>query len=156
MPSFHLFQMLTGDAMGNPNLSFESFDGRLRQAAEDALTSLESPGRKRVSVDLDPQLASVLARFLATALERGGVAYGPLGTELSPNQAGKILGLSRPLVVRRMEDGRLPFHYVGTHRRGTLGDVLQLKAGEDEKNSLMADIYRDFEEIGDLEPKTSP
>jgi hypothetical protein len=147
--------MLVGDVMGNANLSFESFDGKLRRAAEDALASLGNSGRKRVSVDLDPQLASVLAKFLATALERGGVAYGPLGTELSPNQAGKILGLSRPLVVLRREDGRLPFHYLGTHRRCTLGDVLRLRAEEDEKNMLMADIYRDFEEIGNLESKTS-
>jgi excisionase family DNA binding protein len=132
--------------MDNPRLSFESFDGNLRQAAEDALASLGQPSNGDVSVELDPQLASVLARFLTTALERGGVAYGPLGTNLSPSQAGKILGLSRPLVVRRMEDGRLPFHYVGAHRRCTLGDVLRLKAREDEQSKLMAEIYRDFEE----------
>jgi excisionase family DNA binding protein len=144
--------------MGTAHLNFESFDGRLRRAAEDALGLLRDLGRarKRASVTLDPQIASVLARFLNTALERGGVAYGPLGTELSPSQAGKILGLSRPLVVRRMEDGRLPFHYVGTHRRCTLGDVLSLKAKEDEQNRLMTEIYHDFEEIGDIDAEPSP
>lgn len=144
--------------MDTPHLNFESFDGRLRRAAEDALGSLRELGgtRKPVPVTLDPQIAAVLARFLDAALERGGVAYGPLGTELSPSQAGKILGLSRPLVVRRMEDGRLPFHYVGTHRRCTLADVLGLKAREDERNRLMAEIYQDFEEIGDIDAEPSP
>ncbi|MET3524110.1 hypothetical protein [Mesorhizobium abyssinicae] len=82
--------------METAHLNFESFDGRLRRAAEDALGSLRELGKakKRVPVTLDPQIASVLARFLNTALERSGVAYGPLGTELSPSQAGKILGLS--------------------------------------------------------------
>lgn len=144
--------------MGTAHLIFESFDDRLRRSAEDALGSLQELGRakKRVPVTLDPQIASVLARFLNTALERGGVAYGPLGTDLTPSQAGKILGLSRPLVVRRMEDGRLPFHYVGTHRRCTLRDVLSLKAREDEQNRLMAEIYQDFEEIGDIDAEPSP
>jgi excisionase family DNA binding protein len=141
--------------MASQHLNFESFDGGLRKAAEAALPSLEAGKKRRVSVDLDPQLASVLARFLQVALERGGVAYGALGAELSPNQAGKILGLSRPLVVQRMEDGRLPFHYVGTHRRCTLEDVLRLKAAEEEQNRLMGEIYRDFEEIGSIDPASS-
>lgn len=143
--------------MATAQVNFESFDGRLRRAAEDALESLREleHAQEHAAVTLDPRIASVLARFLDAALERGGIAYGPLGTELSPGQAGRILGISRPLVVRRMEDGRLPFHYVGTHRRCTLGDVLALKASEDERNGLMAEIYEDFEEIGGIDAEPS-
>ena len=47
--------------------------------------------------------------------------------EISPNDASEILGISRPLVVHRMEVGDLPFHYVGKHRRTKLKDVLALK-----------------------------
>lgn len=140
------------------HINFESFDGKLRRSAEDTLNSIRDQGQshRRVAVTIDPQLALVLAKFLNTALERGGVAYGPLEEELSPSQAGKILGISRPLVVRRMEDGRLPFHYVGTHRRCTLKDVLELKAREEAQDQLMTEIYQDFEEIGDLDEPPAP
>ena len=48
--------------------------------------------------------------------------------ELSPNDAADILGISRPLVVHRMDSGDLPFRYVGKHRRTKVQDVLTLKA----------------------------
>jgi excisionase family DNA binding protein len=74
----------------------------------------------------------------ATALMENatGFAMASLVDELTPEQAGKILGISRPLVVRRMDDGRLPFRYEGSHRRCRLTDVLALKEAEDrhEKN----------------------
>lgn len=47
--------------------------------------------------------------------------------EVTPEEASRILDLSRPLVVRRMEIGDLPFRYVGKHRRMKLKDVLSLK-----------------------------
>ncbi|MET3524111.1 hypothetical protein ABID25_005981 [Mesorhizobium abyssinicae] len=49
-----------------------------------------------------------------------------------------------------MKDGQLPFHYVGTHRRCTLANVLSLKTKEDEQNRLMTEIYQDFEGIGGI------
>lgn len=51
--------------------------------------------------------------------------------EITPNEASRVLGLSRPLVVRRMEIGELPFLCVGKHRRMKLKDVLSLKDGLD-------------------------
>ncbi|WP_346016208.1 hypothetical protein [Bradyrhizobium sp. C-145] len=47
--------------------------------------------------------------------------------ELSPNDVADILGISRPLVVHRMDIGDLPFRYVGKHRRTKLKDALTLK-----------------------------
>jgi len=51
-------------------------------------------------------------------------------TELSPEDAATILGISRPLVRRRMDAGLLPFRWVGAHRRLRLADVLALKHRE--------------------------
>lgn len=62
-----------------------------------------------------------------------GVVIAQFDRELSPDAAGKIPGISRPLVVRRMNDGRLPFRYEGKHRRCKLEDVLRLKAAEEKQ-----------------------
>jgi len=64
----------------------------------------------------------------------------PLADELTPEQAGKLLGISRPLVVRRMEDGRLPFRYEGAHRRCKLIDVVKLKAIEDKQDQALWEL----------------
>jgi hypothetical protein len=70
-------------------------------------------------------------------LRHPGVVIAPLDRELSPDAAGRILGISRPLVVRRMDDGRLPFRYEGKHRRCKLEDVLQLKAAEEKQSAAL-------------------
>lgn len=90
-----------------------------------------------------------MKEFIDVLVEAGAVACGPLNTELRPERAGKILGVPRPLVVQRMEDGRLPFHYVGTHWRCKLTDVLTLKNREAEQNSHLARIYDDLMDVDD-------
>ena len=67
--------------------------------------------------------------------------------ELSPTEASAILGISRPLVVLRMDRGDLPFRYVGKHRRAALKDVLALKARLDARQKAMDDLAEDTEDL---------
>lgn len=67
--------------------------------------------------------------------------------ELSPTEASAILGISRPLVVLRMDRGDLPFRYVGKHRRALLKDVLALKAELDVQRKAMKDLAADTEDL---------
>ncbi len=83
-------------------------------------------------------------------LRHPGVVIAPLSRELSPDAAGKLLGISRPLVVRRMDDGRLPFRYEGKHRRCKLEDVLNLKAAEEKQTTALQALA----ETDDVRPLT--
>ena len=76
-----------------------------------------------------PQAAIALIETMLVSLSRGErVAVLSEDAEVTPNEAATILGISRPLVVHRMDIGDLPFRYVGKHRRARLTDVLALKA----------------------------
>ena len=76
-----------------------------------------------------PQRAVALIDAMLVSLSRGErVAVLSEDTEVTPNEAATLLGISRPLVVHRMEIGDLPFRHVGKHRRARLIDVLALKA----------------------------
>ena len=68
--------------------------------------------------------AALLETALGHLLQGERVAVLTEDQELSPNDAADILGISRPLVVHRMDVGDLPFRYVGKHRRTKLKDVL--------------------------------
>jgi hypothetical protein len=59
---------------------------------------------------------------------------------LTVEQAAKILGVPPALVVRRMEDGRLP--WLRVCRRD---DVIRLKAAEDEQTAALRALARDDE-----------
>lgn len=82
---------------------------------------------RRESAPLPASLLAVVREILAAAVEGGRLAVLPEDTEVSPEQAAQILGVSRPLVVRRMDAGVLPFRYVGSHRRCLLRDVIELR-----------------------------
>lgn len=133
--------------MARSQVTFDRFDAQTRDEAIDLLKTLDEGRGHEVGLAVGGELAGILRRFVAVGLEAGGVAYGPLDAELTPEQAGSILGISRPLVVQRMDDGRLPFRYVGSHRRCTLNDVLSLKAAEDSHDRLMRQMYGELEDL---------
>ncbi len=55
----------------------------------------------------------------------------PDEAEVSTIQAAEILNVSRPYVIKLLDEGAMPFHMVGTHRRIRLADVMAYKAGKD-------------------------
>ena len=65
-----------------------------------------------------PRQAAALVTDVLDRLVRGeSVAVLAEDQELTPNEIARVVGLSRPLVVRRMDVGELPFRYIGKHRR---------------------------------------
>jgi hypothetical protein len=76
---------------------------------------------------LPPEAAALIGVVLDHLRQGQRVAVLAEEQEISPNDAAIILGISRPLVVHRMDVGDLPFRYVGRHRRAKLKDVLLLK-----------------------------
>jgi hypothetical protein len=91
-----------------------------------------------------PHGAVTLIEAVLDHLSRGDrVAVLSEDQEVTPNEAATILGISRPLVVHRMEVGDLPFRYVGKHRRARLKDVLALKVQLDDQRAAqraLADV----------------
>jgi hypothetical protein len=96
---------------------------------------------------LPPKAAILLKTALGHLLEGGRVAVLAEDQELSPNDAAGILGISRPLVVHRMDIGDLPFRYVGKHRRATLKDVLSLKAKIDAQQTALEALAENTETL---------
>src|SRR5262245_25531046 len=82
------------------------------------------------SADLKVQgvMLKLLRELAELVSKHPGIAIVPIDRELSPADAGEILGVSRPTVVRLMEAGELPFRFEGKHHRCKLEDVLRLKA----------------------------
>lgn len=109
--------------------------------------SLVRPNGSRDSVTIPKQAVALLRDALAKMAGSERVAVLREDVELSPEEAAAILGVSRPLVVRRMNDGRLPFRYVGAHRRTRLADVLKLKNAEQATGDAQSRLAEDTEDL---------
>ncbi|WP_349546276.1 hypothetical protein [Bradyrhizobium guangdongense] len=94
-------------------------------------------------VRLPLKAAALLETALGHLLQGERVALLAEDRELSPNDAADILGISRPLVVHRMDIGDLPFRYVGKHRRTKLRNVLALKSRIDAQRAAMEALVED-------------
>jgi hypothetical protein len=104
-------------------------------------------GRDDQTLSLSPTAAALIESLLGHLSQGERVAILTEDQELSPNDAGSILGISRPLVVHRMDVGDLPFRYVGKHRRSTLRDVLALKTKIDAQRAAMEALADDSEDL---------
>ena len=104
-------------------------------------------GGREQKLSIPPSAAAAVEALLAHMLRGERVAVLAEDQELSPTEASAILGISRPLVVHRMDIGDLPFRYVGKHRRASLKDVLALKAQIDGQRKAMEGLAADAEDL---------
>ena len=146
--------------MATQVLQFVELSDKDRKAARplgEALGSLGKGDRVEVRVrrksgkdeilSLPPKAAALLEAALERLLQGERVAVLAEDVEISPNEAAEILGMSRPLVVHRMDVGDLPFHYVGKHRRAKLKDVLTFKKEVDAQQAAMRALADDAEDL---------
>jgi hypothetical protein len=105
-------------------------------------------GSKTTETVALPREVNEMIEVLLDHLARGEeVAILTEDQELSPNDISRVLGVSRPLVVHRMDAGDLPYRYVGKHRRAKLKDVLVLKARIDAQQAALDALAEDTEEL---------
>jgi excisionase family DNA binding protein len=68
-----------------------------------------------------------------------GVTLIPETAELTTVQAAEILSVSRPFLIKLLEESAIPHRKVGKHRRIRMEDVMAYKAGIDREREAVLD-----------------
>ena len=130
------------------------------RAAELALRALEGePGPGLVvraaggagasAVELPAEARILLLRILGHMANGDAVTVVPVQAKMTAQQAADVLGVSRPFLIRLIDDGKLPCRMVGTHRRIPLADLLAYKqANKAERRAIAAELTAEAEELG--------
>ena len=85
---------------------------------------------------------SALRLFVDVLTEIGegnAVSLIPIHAELTTQDAADVLNVSRPFLVQLLENGEIPFHKTGTHRRIRYQDVIAYKKKVDAERSKVLD-----------------
>ena len=111
-------------------------------ASKEALTALRAlrgfPARKSprsievklngtVSVSVPKGAFDLFLEVLGQIANGNAVTIVPVHAELTTQQAAEMLNVSRPFVVKLIDEGELPCRLVGTHRRIKMADVVKYK-----------------------------
>jgi excisionase family DNA binding protein len=86
-----------------------------------------SVGGTGEEITLPPSAAKLLIDGLAELAKGHDVRLLHVHAELTTQEAADLLNLSRQYVVRLLDDGKIPSHKVGTHRRVRVADVMAYK-----------------------------
>jgi excisionase family DNA binding protein len=69
--------------------------------------------------------------------------------ELTLTEAADLLNVSRPHLATLLEEGEIPFHKVGTHRRVYREDVLEYNARQrEEAEEAMQNLADQAQDLG--------
>ncbi|NOG31760.1 helix-turn-helix domain-containing protein [Halomonas sp. TBZ9] len=125
---------------------------RLARASATELSQLlrGRPESDRAHIKLDgadlvlPRQALVLLRDLLTEMAQGNaVTLLPTHAEITTQEAANMLNVSRPHLVKLIEEGAIPFTRVGTHRRIRLPDLLAYKRQQEEASEAALQALAD-------------
>jgi excisionase family DNA binding protein len=116
-------------------------------AAESSRVLAAASNGRELRVRLDdgqeltlPKGVARLLSHLLTEMARGNaVTVFPIHAELTTQEAAEILNVSRPYLIQLLEEGKLPYRKVGTHRRVRFQDLMDFRKRHDEEQSRLLD-----------------
>lgn len=98
------------------------------------------------------QLPRIVQRILSHALDEiaqgRAVSVVPVETDVTTSQAADLLNVSRPYLVRLLDEGQIAFHRVGSHRRIRLRDVEAYKQKQDQdSDAALAELQAQAQDL---------
>ena len=110
-------------------------------------------------IELPTSALRLLLSILGELASGNAVQVVPVQAELTTQQAANILNVSRPHMVKLLEDGLLPYHKTGRHRRVFFADLISYKDQRLQESLTamkeLSDLSQELEELNDTHTLSS-
>jgi excisionase family DNA binding protein len=96
-----------------------------------------------------PEELRIVLTSVVSSMHRGhAVTLAPLAMRLTTQEAADVLGVSRPTLVKLLEQGRIPYETPNRHRRIRLVDVLSYQeTRRGDRHEAIGGLARDAQEL---------
>jgi excisionase family DNA binding protein len=112
------------------------------------LTLIVRDADEEATIELPAGAVKLLQAILEDMASGRAVTIVPQNAELTTQQAADFLNVSRPFLIQLLEQKKLPFRLVGTHRRVRFEDILRFKENIDtERRKVLDQLAAEAQEL---------
>ena len=95
------------------------------------------------TVNLPDEVFQVLTRVVAAMKNGKAITLAPVSRRLTTSQAAEMLGISRPTLIKLLDEHEIPYEQPGRHRRIRLDDMLAYRdRRRHERRSILDEMTR--------------
>lgn len=115
----------------------------------DAHIRICTEGKQGAEITLPYAALRILFSALQEMAKGHTVTLIPVDTELTTNQAAELMRISRPSLIKMLDEKKLPYRKVGAHRRVRYDDVLfYLETERARRKKVMEELVAETERLG--------
>lgn len=124
--------------------------GSLLSSEGDRTLQLKPEGsNETITITLPQEAVRRFLEVLAQMANGNAVTIVPVHAEFTTQQAADFLNVSRPFLISLLDERKIPFRMVGSHRRIRFEDLRAFRDADDkQREAVLAELSADAQQNG--------